>query len=353
MTIQPVRVGINGFGRIGRCAARILDGQSEFELVAVNDIANDIANLAYLYNFDTNYGRAANRAEVNDTKDRVSIGGRDIAFYSQADLKDVPWDKHGVDVVLDSSGVRQNVASAQALCRSGRIAKAIVTHLPDGDIDHCIIAGINEDSYIPERHHVVSVSICDANAIAHPLKALDDSLGIVGGFVTTLHPWLSYQNLVDSTTRSQSHPGLVWTDYSLGRASVGSLIPKSTTAITALGAVLPGIAARLTGFSYRVPTQIVCSADLSLQVARPTTTDEVDDILARYCENSAYAHTNQESCISLDYCGEPWSVIIDRQWTRAQGVLVKLVIWYDNEWGYSSRVVDMARLVVNGARAAT
>lgn len=344
VTSPPVRVGINGFGRIGRCVARLLDGTQGLELVAVNDLADKIENLAYLYNFDTVYGRPARRAKVVDMG-TLDIDGQILTFTHEPDLFQVPWEDREVDILVESSGVRANVAAAQALVKAGRVKKVIITHLPDGDIDTCLIMGVNDHTYDPGKHHVVSSSICDANAIAHAVKLLDDTFGIVNGFITTLHPWLAYQKLVDSHVSSTAYPGMVWDDFSLGRSSVASLIPKNTTAVRALRPVLPHIEERIRGFSYRVPTQTVCSADLTIQLSRPVSTEEVTAAVSAYCAASPYAVVNGESLVSVDYSGEACSVAFDGQWTTANGDMVKMVLWYDNEWGYSSRVVDMIGLL--------
>ena len=201
-------------------------------------------------------------------------------------------------------------------------------------------------STCPTTDHVVSATICDANAIAHPLKALDRHFGVESGFITTLHPWLSYQNLVDGILPWQLVPGHYWKDFSLGRTSVGTLIPKNTTAVTALAPILPGVASRLGGFSYRIPTQIVSSADLSVRLRRQTSAGELRDYFHSCFDNSPYVDLNDEPLVGVDFTGNPNSATIDTRWLQVvDGRMVKIVLWYDNEWGYSCRVIDLARVM--------
>jgi glyceraldehyde 3-phosphate dehydrogenase len=173
------------------------------------------------------------------------------------------------------------------------------------------------------------------------LKWLDDKYGIEGGALTTLHPWLSYQNLVDGPSISQSNPGIVWTDYALGRASVDSLIPKNTTAMSATEQVLPQLQGKILSFSYRIPTNIVASSDITLNLSKNVTEAELQEFLTTQCHNNPYVKINTESLVSLDYEQEEASAILDMQWVKVKGKTVKVVLWYDNEWGYSARVLDL------------
>ena len=338
-----IDVAINGFGRIGRCVARLCQDDPTLNLVAVNDVLADRENLAYLYNYDSTYGRAAAPARTSENANKLQIDGSDIDFFSDADISAVPWEATGADVVIDASGVTRNVAGCQTLTKRGSVANAVVTHVPANDIDRYLIMGINDTAFDPTTDSVVSSSICDANAIAHVLQVLDTHLGLVSGFVTPLHPWLSYQNLLDKPLSSQANPGHYWSDYSLGRASMGTLIPKKTTAISALGPVMPEIAERISAFSYRVPTAIVASADMTLKVAKSASRDEVAAILENFASNSPYVTTNHESLTAIDYVGTAWSATIDMQWTEVKDDMIKVVLWYDNEWGYASRVLDVVR----------
>ncbi len=338
------RIGINGFGRIGRTIARILAEESELELVAINDAVNDIHNLTYLWNYDSTYGRLNPLACVDQQAQCIQHQGQEIRFLSQPDMSQVPWDELGVDIVIEASGVSQNALIARQMSLQQDV-RVILTHASSDDVDRFVIMGIN-DTEISSSDRVFSSNICDANAVAHPLAALDQEYGIAGGFISTMHPWLSYQNLVDAPLKSQSNPTHNWRDYSLGRGSVGSLIPKNTTLVDALEKVLPDIAQKINGFSYRVPTQIVSSADMTIQLQRPADVDEVKSYLMTYFAQSDYVKMNHDSLISVDYLAEPYSVIIDFQWLAINNSnLLKMITWYDNEWGYSSRVADLCRLI--------
>lgn len=341
---SPVRIGINGFGRIGRVVARIIAGRQDMTLVAVNDLTADLANLVYLYNFDSTYGRAASPASVaGDGK--MAVADQMVTVTNQSDPAAVPWRELGVDVLVDATGVADVIMAERALVEAGKLSKVVVTHAPSKGVDLHVIMGINEGAYDAAKHHVVASSICDANAIAHPLRCLDETFGIVQGMVTTLHPWLSYQNLLDGSVDSVASPGHTWGDYALGRSSVDTLIPKNTTAVKALIPIMPQLASRLHGFSYRIPTGIVTSADITVQLDRPVTEASLREALESLCDGSPYLHANKESLVGKDYAGQPYSAVIDLPWAQCTGQLAKVVVWYDNEWGYAARACDLAMLL--------
>ena len=339
--MNKTRIGINGFGRVGRCVAKILMNRPDLELVAINDLDTDYSNLSYLFNYDSTYGRSDARMETDGKA--CHLNDKTLAMSSVANIDGVAWEKSRVDVVIDSSGVTENVHLAHRLTDTGRVKKVLVTHSPPEDVDHVIIMGVNESTYRSNEHHVVSSSICDANAIAPVLVELDKAFGIRHCSITTLHPWLSYQNLVDAPLRSVSKPGHFWKDYSLGRASVGALIPKETTAAKAIVKVCSQFEGKLEGFSYRIPTNVVTSADLTFVTEKPTTRAQLRHVLEDFAKASPFVSLNRESLISVDYERTEHSAIIDDQWTRVLGDhMGKIILWYDNEWGYSSRVADIA-----------
>ncbi|MGI9288757.1 MAG: glyceraldehyde 3-phosphate dehydrogenase NAD-binding domain-containing protein [Pseudomonadales bacterium] len=343
---NKIRLGINGFGRIGRCIARIATTNSEFEIAAVNELNDDVENAVYLYNYDSTYGRAQSLADLSKNGNRVRFDDREAQFYCYQKCDDVPWQDTTVDIVIDATGIAENVQGCRSLVNSEKARKAIITHSPESGVDRYIVMGVNCDDYNPQRDHVVSTTICDTNAIAHVLKALDDHFGIVNGFVTTLHPWLSYQNLVDGPVAWQSSPGAYWKDFSLGRSSIGALIPKNTTAVSCLRPVLPDIEPRLNGFSYRTPTDVVCSADLSITLESTVELEQLQAFLADRFSGSPYCAINHGPLVSVDFKGQPYSAVLDARWLQILNhKLVKIVLWYDNEWGYSSRVLDLARLM--------
>jgi glyceraldehyde 3-phosphate dehydrogenase len=344
---QVTRVGINGFGRIGRAIFRINDAAQRFHVAAVNDIDPNIENHAYLLQYDSTYGRYPGRVTASESNMHITVDGQEIPFYAHADIAEVPWREQGVDVVVDASGVFQNVLSGRRLVERGEVRKLVVTHAPSEGIDKTIVFGVNEDTYDADAHHVVSTSICDANAAGPVLRLLEEAYGIEGGFITTLHPWLSYQNLVDGSIRSVSSPGHFWTDFSLGRASGTSVIPKDTTLVGALTAVLPDVARRLEAISFRVPTGIVSASDLSIILRREATAEEANALFREHAvESPRILGYQEDALVSVDFLGIEQSVVIDGRWTRVSDHrLLKLVLWYDNEAGYAQRVVDMVRLM--------
>jgi glyceraldehyde 3-phosphate dehydrogenase len=337
--MKQIRIGINGFGRIGRAITKINTKYNYFELVLINDINPYIDNLAYLFKYDSTYGKFS--GDVENTSDEIVINGNKTSCTSHRQIQDVPWAKYGVSIIIDASGVESNVDAAKIMVEKGDIKKVVITH-SNKKVDHEVIMGVNDES-LTDVHNVVSNSICDANAVAHIMKWIDDEYDIKNGALTTLHPWLSYQNLVDGPSISQQNPGVVWKDYALGRASSDSLIPKNTTAMTATEKVLPSLSGKILSFSYRIPTDIVASSDITLNLKRKVPEDELKVFLTKKCDNSPYVTLNQESLVSLDYEQEEASAILDMQWLKVMDETIKVVLWYDNEWGYSARVLDLTK----------
>jgi len=332
------RLFINGFGRIGRAITKLNMKYQKFDLVQINDINPNCENLTYLLNYDSTYGRLPEPA--TSLGNEMSIGGHVVKVTSFSDLNEISWAELDIDVLIDASGVSKNVLVAKDLTRKGALKKVVVTHSSD-DVDREVILGVNTDA-LTREDSVVSSSICDANAIAHPLKWIDSAFGISGGAVTTLHPWLSYQNLVDGPSISQSNPGVVWSDFALGRAAGESLIPKNTTALTATEKIIPAIAGKLLSFSYRIPTRTVASSDLTLHLESSVTTKQFEQFLNDQCLQSDYVRANYESLVSVDYEQDEASAILDLQWIKTMNNTVKLILWYDNEWAYSTRALELA-----------
>jgi len=332
------RLFINGFGRIGRAITKLNMKYQKFDLVQINDINPNCENLTYLLNYDSTYGRLPEPA--TSLGNEMSIGGHVVKVTSFSDLNEISWAELDIDVLIDASGVSKNVLVAKDLTRKEALKKVVVTHSSD-DVDREVILGVNTDA-LTREDSVVSSSICDANAIAHPLKWIESAFGISGGAVTTLHPWLSYQNLVDGPSISQSNPGVVWSDFALGRAAGESLIPKNTTALTATEKIIPAIAGKLLSFSYRIPTRTVASSDLTLHLESSVTTKQFEQFLNDQCLQSDYVRANYESLVSVDYEQDEASAILDLQWIKTMNNTVKLILWYDNEWAYSTRALELA-----------
>lgn len=341
-----MNVALNGFGRIGRAIYRINQKKQSCNIVAINDINPDINNMAYLLRYDSTFGRFDGTVQVNEPY--LIINGQSIRVLNCARIQDGPWESLGVDLIVDASGVHDNVLAAPALIKRG-IKKFIVTHSPD-EVDHTLVFGANDHSYRPEKHHVVSSSICDAVAVAPVLKQIHDAIGIQTGFLTTLHPWLAYQNLLDGPSVSWSAPGTIYNHYAIGRASPGSLIPKPTSAIEATQRVLPELNGAMQCMSFRVPTQTVGVANLYLNLSRSTSVEEITALFESFEINQRWPiiHNNWEPLVSVDIAGTEYSAVVDHRWTALpEGRHLYLVLWYDNEWGYSSRVVDLIRFLLH------
>ena len=346
--MKKIKIAINGFGRIGRAIARINSQYGYFDLVLINDINPHIDNLAYLFKYDSTYGKFD--GQVSNTDTSIKINNNLSICTSYSDLDEISWKDFEIDVLIDSSGVSNNVKKLRKLTERKFIYSSIITH-SNNDSDFEVIMGVNDDKILA-KHHVVSNSICDANAIAHIMKWIDGEYGIKSGSLTTLHPWLSYQNLVDGPAISQSNPGVVWADYALGRACTDSIIPKNTTAMDAVEKVLPHLKGKILSFSYRIPTDIVASSDITLFLQEEVSSDSLMSFITKKCDDSLYVKLNDESLISLDYEKEESSAVIDAQWIKVTGNVVKIVLWYDNEWGYSARVLDLVSKLIdvkNGA----
>ena len=337
------RIAINGFGRIGRAIAKINEKNQLFDLVLINDINPHPENLAYLFKYDSTYGKFD--GDVFHGEETIVINQNKSRYSSHASLDKIPWDELSIDLVIDCSGVAKNISDGKSLIQEKKFKKMIVTNSYE-DVDNEIIMGVN-DGELSSNDNVVSNSICDANAIAHIMKWLDEEFEILGGSLTTLHPWLAYQNLVDGTSISSSNPGVVWKDYALGRASTGNLIPKNTTAMTAVEKVLPNLKGKVLSFSYRIPTDIVASSDITLNLGKNLSESELKIFFEKKCASSQYIDINYESLVSMDYEMQEASGIIDGQWVKTNKNVVKIILWYDNEWGYSSRVLDLAKKLLS------
>jgi len=344
--VKRLRVGINGFGRIGRATFRINDIQKEFDIVVINDTNPDNNNIAYLTEFDTTYGNFQH--EVTADNKSIHYGNKKIDVFHNENILDVPWDAYDVDVVIDSSGIAANLNNLK-LNNDTKVKHYIVTNAANDGVK-TIIFGVNEGTFDPEKHKIISSSICDTISLSPIIHLINQTHNILGGFLTTLHPYLGFQNLLDGPSASWSVPGDINSHYALGRSAINNLIPKATSAVYAADHVFPGLSNKIQSFSYRVPTSIVSSAVLILQLESDI---NVDNLLERFDDfaNTQKYHVIKNSIkplVSMDYCKNDYSVIIDHRWTKVEGGnLLKIVYWYDNEWGYSNRVVDIIRLISN------
>lgn len=340
----PIRIGINGFGRIGRSVTRKIMQNKKFELLVVNDIESDLLNLEYLLKYDSVYGRFAGSTKA--VADSLLINEHKIKFFSESNIKDVPWEDYSLDVLIEATGVNTNILASRYLVESEKIKKIVVTNA-HASVDHTIVFGANNGSYNYEEHSVVSSSICDANAIVPVLHFLNETIGIQSAMITTLHPWLSYQNLLDGPISSVSSPGHNWSEYSLGRSSVGNLILKDTTAGEATIRVLPELQGKIEAISFRVPTNNVSASDFSINLRNKTNLQDIYHIFEdAEREFPNVIMFNHESLVSSDFTGMSQSCIIDKNKMKLlDGQFLKMVSWYDNEWAYGSRVLDVAQLI--------
>ena len=336
------KIGINGLGRIGRAIFRIINLFDDIEVVAINDINPEIANIAYLLKYDSFYGRF--NYEIIPNADSLYFKGKKIRITHEKDVDKVNWNDLGCDVVIESSGIHSNLTRLPNLILKG-IKKVIVTYSPD-EVDKTIILGANEYEYDHEQHNIVSSSICDAVAFSPVYKIIEENFGVEGGFLKTLHPWLAYQNLLDGPSSSWGKPGELYHHYAVGRASTASIIPKPTSAIEAVDKVFPGMLNKVKCYSFRIPTPVVGAADLTFHLKNKIRINDVLDAINNSIRAQKWPviHLNTDPLVSVDFTGTDYSAVIDNRWIEViNGNLLNLTLWYDNEWGYSRRVVDVLR----------
>ncbi len=346
---MAVRIGINGFGRIGRLVARaIMEKNSKnIELVAINDLTDAKTN-AYLFKYDSVHGRF--NGEVKATADDViSVNGKEIKVLSKRDPSELPWKELGVEIVVESTGLftvkkdgvnkkGKEVKGAENHITKGGAKKVIISAPAQGE-DITIVLGVNEDKYDPKNHHVVSNASCTTNCLAPIAKVMNDNWGIVKGLMTTIH---SYTN--DQKVQDMAH-----SDLRRGRAAAVSMIPTSTGAAKAISLVIPELKGKLDGFAIRVPTPNVSVVDLTVTLAKKTTVEELNAAFKAASEGSmkGILGYTEDPVVSVDFNHYLLSSIVDAQCTKViQDDFVKVLSWYDNEWAYSNRVVDLCEFIV-------
>ena len=330
-----MRIGINGFGRIGRNFTKaIVERHPEIEIAAINDLI-DAAQCAHLFKYDSNYGTFD--GEVGVDGDAIVVNGKRIKVLAERDPGKLPWKDLGVDVVIESTGLFTDAAKARAHIDSGGAKKVIISAPATGE-DITIVLGVNDGRYDPAKHHVISNASCTTNCLATAVKPVVDSLGWVKGFMTTIHSYTSDQNLLDGPHR----------DLRRGRNAATNIVPTSTGAAKALYLTIPEVEGTFDGFSLRVPTPTVSMIYLVAQTRRPTTRAELNEILRRAAEGelSKYVAYTEEELVSSDFKKDPHSSIIDARLNNANGDLVQIAAWYDNEWGYSCRLAELAAMVL-------
>jgi glyceraldehyde 3-phosphate dehydrogenase len=332
---MAVRVGINGFGRIGRNIMRAALGDATIDFVAVNDLTS-AKTLAHLLKYDSVLGNL--EAKVEATSDGISVDGDSFKVLSMRDPAQLPWKDLGVDVVFESTGLFTNREDAAKHIAAG--ARRVVITAPAKSPDLTVVLGVNEEKYDPARHQIISNASCTTNCLAPLAKVLHQTFGIKKGWMTTIHSYTNDQQLLD----------LPHKDLRRARAAALSMIPTTTGAAVAVGEVLPELKGRLDGFAMRVPTPNVSVVDLAAILDRKTTGDEVNAALREAAAGplKGILEYSSDELVSIDFKGNPRSSIVDAPYTKVMdGDFVKVLSWYDNEWGYSNRCVDLLRLLVN------
>ena len=330
---MTIRVGINGFGRIGRNFFRaVLASGADIEVVAVNDLT-DNATLAHLVKYDSILGRLPH--EVKATADEITVGGKTIKAYAEKDPAKLPWGEVGADVVIESTGFFTDGTKAKAHLDGG--AKKVIISAPAKNEDVTVVMGVNQDQYDPAKHNIISNASCTTNCLAPMAKVLHDTFGIERGLMTTIHAYTQDQNLQDAPH----------SDLRRARAAALNIVPTSTGAAKAIGLVLPDLKGKLDGYALRVPIPTGSATDLTVTVGRETTVDEVNAALKAAAEGPlrGILSYNEDPIVSADIVTDPASCIFDAPLTKVIGNQVKVVGWYDNEWGYSNRLVDLVKLV--------
>ena len=329
---MTVRVGINGFGRIGRNFFRAVRASgADIEIVGVNDLT-DNASLANLLKFDSILGRLD--ADVSSDESSIKVGDQTIAAFAERDPAALKWGDLGVDIVVESTGFFTDATKAKAHVDAG--AKKVIISAPASNEDITIVMGVNHELYDPARHLVVSNASCTTNCLAPFAKVLHEQFGIVKGWMTTIHSYTNDQQLLD----------LPHKDIRRARAAALSIIPTTTGAATAVGEVMPELKGRLDGISMRVPTPNVSCVDLVCNVEKKATVEAINDAFRKAAEGplEGILQYVEEELVSIDFRGNPHSSIIDAAYTKVMdGDFVKVMAWYDNEWGYSSRCVDLLK----------
>lgn len=332
------KVAVNGFGRIGRQFVKaMLERHPEVDIVALNDLVDPQMN-AYLFKRDTNYGTYA--GEVSATADELVIDGRRIKVLQERDPAKLPWRSLGVDIVVESTGFFTDATKARAHIEAG--ARYVIISAPAKNEDKTIVLGVNEGEFDPEQHHVISNASCTTNGLAPVAKVLNDEFGIQKGMLTTVHSYTNSQRTLDTAAK----------DPRDARAAAENIVPAETGAARAVALVIPELKGRFTGMAFRVPTPTVSVVDFVAMLGREVTKEEVNGAFKRAAEGKLkgiMAYT-EEPLVSSDLKGDPHSTIVSGMDTLVLGDMVKVIAWYDNEWGYACRLADITAFVASKSR---
>jgi glyceraldehyde 3-phosphate dehydrogenase len=331
------RIGINGFGRIGRQTLKaILERHAgDLEVVAINDL-QPVATSAHLFRYDSTYGRYP--GEVSAGESSITVDGHEVRAFSEKDPAALPWKDLGVDIVVESTGIFTDATKAKAHLDGG--ARKVIISAPAKNEDVTVVLGVNEDRYDPEQHHIVSNASCTTNGLALPAKVVFDSFGIERGLMTTVHSYTNDQNVLDVFHK----------DLRRARSAGQNIIPTTTGAAKALALVIPELKGKFDGFSLRVPTPTVSIIDFVAVTSRPVTAESANEALRAAAEGPmrGLLGYTEEALVSTDFKGDDRSSIVDAGSTLVAGEnLLKVIAWYDNEWGYSCRVADLAKYMAD------
>jgi glyceraldehyde 3-phosphate dehydrogenase (phosphorylating) len=331
---MTTRVGVNGFGRIGRAFVRLAMERPDLEVVGINDIA-DARTLAHLLEFDSTYGRLGQRVTVDDQA--LLIGGKRIAVFAERDPATIDWGALGADIVVESTGKFRTRDAAAVHLKGG--ARKVLISAPGKGGDLTVVLGVNEREYDPLRHHVISNASCTTNCVAPMVKVLHDAFGVERGFMTTIHAYTGDQMLLDGPHK----------DLRRARSAAANIVPTTTGAARATGEVIPALAGKLDGVAVRVPVEDGSLTDLAVVVGTPVTALAVNEAFAAAAAGplAGVLRYSTDPIVSRDIIGDQASCVFDSPLTQAAGTLVKVFGWYDNEWGYTSRLADLAVLVAS------
>jgi glyceraldehyde 3-phosphate dehydrogenase len=329
---MTTRVGINGFGRIGRAFTRLALERTDLQVVGVNDIT-DARTLAHLLAFDSTFGRLGRTVE--HTADSLIVDGTPIAVTSERDPANIDWGKLGADVVIESTGKFRSRDGAALHLKGG--ARKVLISAPGKGVDLTVVLGVNTEAYDPQRHDVISNASCTTNCVAPMAKVLNDSFGLVKGYMTTVHAYTGDQMLLDGPHK----------DLRRARSAACSIVPTTTGAASATGEVIPELAGKLDGVSLRVPVEDGSLTDLAVILNRDVTAEQVNEAFAAAAAGplAGFLRYSTDPMVSRDVIGDTASCVFDSPLTQASGTLVKVFGWYDNEWGYTCRLADLAALV--------
>ena len=327
-----IKIAINGFGRIGRPSFKIAFEREDVEIVAINDLT-DIQTSTHLLKYDSSYGRYDHEVFVDEEKSEIVIDGTIVKYFSEVDPAKLPWEELGVDIVLECTGAFGNKEAAGKHLAAG--AKKVIMSAPAKDDTPVFILGINENEYNGED--IISNGSCTTNCLAPIIKVLDDNFGLDKGFMTTTHSYTNDQRLLDLPHR----------DLRRARAAALNIIPTTTGAAKTVGKVIKHLDGKLDGISLRVPTPVVSIVDFICNIKKPSSAEEVNRVFEEASQNGlrGILGIEKEKLVSMDFKGDPRSSIVDLSLTMVNGNLVKVVGWYDNEWGYANRLVEMAEYI--------